>query len=153
MRRPLLIVLLLAAAPLVSCATVKESVRDAVKGPDLSPMGHPTVPPATRDVYSIAASARESGPQPASANSLWRSGARAFFNDQRASRVGDILTVLINIDDSAKTSNATTATKTSANTAGVTNFFGLETLPRRSTPTPAWSPAAPAGSRVRSRSR
>jgi len=128
MRRPLLILLLLTAAPLAACASVKESVKDAVKGPTLSPMGHPTVPPATRDVYSIAASAREPGPQPASPNSLWRSGARAFFNDQRASRVGDILTVLINIDDSAKTSNATTATKTSTNTAGVTNFFGLETL-------------------------
>ena len=36
--------------------------------------------------------------------------------------------LLINIDDSAKTSNATTATRTSANSAGVTNFFGLETL-------------------------
>lgn len=128
MRRPLLIVLLLAAAPLAGCASVKESVKDAVKGPTLSPMGHPSEAPQTRDVYSIAASARESGPQPASANSLWRSGARAFFNDQRASRVGDILTVLINIDDSAKTSNATTATKTSTNSAGVTNFFGLETL-------------------------
>jgi flagellar L-ring protein precursor FlgH len=131
MRRPLLIALIVAVAPLAACASVsnvKSSFRDAVRGPDLSPMGHPAEAPQTRDLLSIAASPRESGPQPASANSLWRSGARAFFNDQRASRVGDILTVLINIDDSAKTSNATTATKTSTNTAGVTHFFGLETL-------------------------
>jgi flagellar L-ring protein precursor FlgH len=128
MRRPLLILLLLTTGPLAACTSLKESVSDAVRGPTLSPMGHPSVPPATRDVLSIAAAARDPAPQPASANSLWRSGARAFFNDQRASRVGDILTVLINIDDSAKTSNATTATRTSANTAGVTNFLGLETL-------------------------
>jgi flagellar L-ring protein FlgH len=127
--RPALLTSLLAAAGLLSaCADVKSSVHDAIRGPTLSPMGHPTVAPATRDVLSIAASAHDAAPMPASANSLWRSGARAFFNDQRASRVGDILTVLINIDDSAKTSNATTATRTGANTAGVTNLFGLETL-------------------------
>ena len=73
-----------------------------------------------------AASAREPLPQPASANSLWRSGAREFLGDQRASRVGDILTVLIQIDDSAKTSNATNATKTGTNAVGIPNFLGLE---------------------------
>jgi flagellar L-ring protein precursor FlgH len=126
--RRLLILLLLATAPLAACTSLKDSVSDAVRGPPLTPMGHPSVTADSRDSLSIATSARELAPQPASANSLWRSGARAFFNDQRASRVGDILTVLINIDDSAKTSNATTATRTSANTAGVTNLFGLETL-------------------------
>jgi flagellar L-ring protein precursor FlgH len=140
MRRPLLIVLLVAAGPLAACAGIKTAVNESANGPTLTPMSHPTVPPATRDLLSIAASARDAGPQPASANSLWRSGARAFFDDQRARRVGDILTVLINIDDSAKTSNATTASKISTNSAGITNFFGLETLLAKVLP-PAFKPA------------
>jgi flagellar L-ring protein precursor FlgH len=112
-------------APLGACAGMKE----AVKGPTLSPMGSPATQSAqTQQAISLAASSREAPPQPASANSLWRTGARAFFHDQRAGKVGDILTVLIQISDSAKTQNATNTSLTSANTLGIPNFFGLETL-------------------------
>jgi flagellar L-ring protein precursor FlgH len=106
--------------PLGACSTVQEAVR----GPELAPIGYPSalVP---RDQV-VLASARETLPQPASANSLWRSGARAFFIDQRAGRVGDILTVQIDIDDSAKTTNSTSSSRNSGITAGVPHFFGLE---------------------------
>ncbi len=64
---------------------------------------------------------------PASANSLWRTGARTFFNDQRAAKVGDILTVLITINDSAKTAERHQPQPHQlANAAGVPHFFGLE---------------------------
>lgn len=59
-------------------------------------------------------------------NSLWSPGSRAFFKDQRASDVGDILTVVINIDDSAQLSNETTRTRTAGESAGLDNLLGLE---------------------------
>ncbi|MGH6963971.1 MAG: flagellar basal body L-ring protein FlgH [Phenylobacterium sp.] len=111
---------LVALLPLGACSTVEE----AVHGPNLTPMGYPSqlVP---RDQV-VLASARET-PTPASANSLWRAGARAFFIDQRAGKVGDILTVQIDIDDSAKTSNSTSSSRTSGMKSGVPHFLGLET--------------------------
>ena len=121
MRRPLMIVLLAAATPLAACS----SVSTALKGPQMQPMSYPSALVPT-EALPIGASSREPLPQPASANSLWRTGARQFFHDQRAQRVGDIITVLVQINDSANISNATAATKTSANKAGITNFLGLE---------------------------
>lgn len=114
-----LVAALVLLAPLAACSTVKE----AVKGPDLAPVGYPA---ALAPITQPMVSARDPGPSPASANSLWRTGARAFFNDQRASRVGDILTVNIDIDDSAKTNNATSTSRSSGMNAGVPHFFGLE---------------------------
>jgi len=62
-----------------------------------------------------------------SANSLWRSGARAFFKDQRANRVGDLLTVNVVIDDEAKLSNTTARTRAAGEEAQATNILGVET--------------------------
>jgi flagellar L-ring protein precursor FlgH len=60
------------------------------------------------------------------ANSLWASGARSFFKDQRASKIGDIVTVMIDISDKAELSNQTTRTRTSEESASINNLLGLE---------------------------
>jgi flagellar L-ring protein precursor FlgH len=112
---------LVALTPIVGCS----HVVDAVKGPSMAPMGYPAELVGQNQVMTLA-SAHEGQPQPASANSLWRSGARAFFFDQRASKVGDILTVLITINDNANIQNQTAASRTGANTSGISNLFGLE---------------------------
>ena len=114
---------LVALIPLAACSTAMEAVR----GPNMTPVGYPAaLVPQNQNVLPLAASAREPLPSPAGANSLWRTGARAFFVDQRASRVGDILTVNIDIDDSAKTSNSSNSSRKSDSTAGVPHFLGLE---------------------------
>ena len=120
MRTRLALALIVLAPPLASLGACS-TVREAVHGPELAPVGYPASL-APLDPRIVARDA----PQPASANSLWRVGARTFFHDQRASKVGDILTVLINVDDSAKTSNETTTGRTSGITAGIPHVFGLE---------------------------
>jgi flagellar L-ring protein precursor FlgH len=108
----------IAFAPLAACSTVTEVVR----GPQLTPVGYPAaLIPQEQVILPMA-----QPPQPANANSLWKVGARTFFGDQRAARVGDILTVQIDIDDSARTQNTTTTSRTSGQTMGIPHLFGLE---------------------------
>jgi flagellar L-ring protein precursor FlgH len=110
---------LLAASALALSAC--SSVTEAVKGPELAPIGYPAaLVPVNQQIVP------QPTPQPASANSLWRAGARTFFNDQRARNVGDILTVMIDIDDSAQMSNATSRSRTNNMRAGVPHLLGLE---------------------------
>jgi flagellar L-ring protein precursor FlgH len=59
-------------------------------------------------------------------NSLWRPGSRAFLKDQRANQVGDILTVVIAIDDGAQISNTTQRSRTNAENASASSFLGYE---------------------------
>jgi flagellar L-ring protein FlgH len=74
-------------------------------------------------------------PSPNEANALWRSGSRAFFKDQRAAQVGDIVTVLVRMNDAANLKNVTSANRSSTETAGMPNFFGLEAMiPKTVTP-------------------
>lgn len=57
-------------------------------------------------------------------NSLYRTSAKGFFKDERAHRVGDILTVTVTINDSAKLSNQTQRNRSSTNSAGMGGIFG-----------------------------
>ncbi|MEQ8327001.1 MAG: flagellar basal body L-ring protein FlgH [Parvibaculum sp.] len=113
-----LVSIALVAAALAGCNAV-DRVSNIGKAPDFAPISTPPttvtmpMPEPEHIVY-----------QP---NSLWRSGSRAFFRDQRAARVGDILTVLIDITDSAKVNNSTKRTRANAEDAGLDNLFGYET--------------------------
>ncbi len=110
-------------ALLSACAAT--GINDKLAAPELSPMDNPV------DVVGPAA---VSMPLPAPAsqnyaqNSLWRTGARSFFDDQRADDIGDILTVNIAISDKAQVNNTTTRTRAGASQANLDAFLGLDSV-------------------------
>jgi flagellar L-ring protein precursor FlgH len=71
---------------------------------------------------------------PSDASSLWTGGTESLFGDRRAARRGDILTVVIEIDDSASISNSTDRSREGEQSSGIPKFLGIpqrldETLP------------------------
>src|SRR5882757_10604743 len=77
--------------------------------PALTAIENPTAQPGYKPVQMPMPK-----PEPASynANSLWRNGSRAFFKDQRASHIGDLLTVTVNFTDKANIANETQCCRT-----------------------------------------
>lgn len=59
------------------------------------------------------------------ASSLWAAGQDSLFSDRRAGRTGDILTVVIEIDDSAEFSNTSARSRTGSQTSSVTGLLGI----------------------------
>jgi len=57
--------------------------------------------------------------------SLWSAGQRSLLGDRRASRQGDILTVVIEINDRAEISNTSARGRTGSQSTGMPEFFGL----------------------------
>jgi len=110
------------AALTAGCGST-QAMREAVYGPQLSPV---TDPSAIAAPSAVAMPISLPEAESAGANSLWRNGSRAFFKDQRAAKVGDILTVDISIKDSAQLQNDTSRSRSGETAGGVTNLFGLE---------------------------
>jgi flagellar L-ring protein precursor FlgH len=100
------------------------AARRAMGGPQMDPVGNPAA--LTGGQQQTIPTPAPASYEPTAPNSLWNPGARSFFHDQRASRVGDILTVNIEIDDKAELSNQSSRSRTATTDAGVTHFFGLE---------------------------
>ncbi len=109
-------------ASLSGCGTLSR-LAEVGRPPAMSPVADPTADPAWRPVTMPMP---RPDLAPTQVNSLWRSGSRAFFKDQRAAQVGDIVTVLVNITDTANLGNATAATRTGSESEGLPNFLGLE---------------------------
>lgn len=63
--------------------------------------------------------------RPSDLASLWSADERSLLGDQRASERGDILTVLIEIDDKAEITNSTERSREAGEKFGMPQFFGL----------------------------
>ena len=115
-------ILFLATSSLTACGTV-DKLSEVGKPPAQSQV----VNPAAKNGYMPV-----SMPMPApntyqrQANSLWTGSQKGFFKDQRAGTVGDILTVVIDIDDRGEMSNETTRSRSAGEELGIPTLFGLD---------------------------
>jgi flagellar L-ring protein precursor FlgH len=116
---------LLTSAGLTSGCSGINRLSQIGETPKLSAIDNPTTQPGYKPVQMPM-------PKPETvsynANSLWRNGSRAFFKDQRAARVGDLLTITVNFTDKANIANETQRSRTSSEDSGITDFAGSKLL-------------------------
>src|SRR6185437_17133218 len=103
-------IVLLLVAILSGCSAI-DRLKNIGEQPKLSSIENPTAQKGYKPVQMPMPA-----PQPAvyNPNSLWRNGSRAFFKDQRAQQVGDILTIKVNITDKAAIANETQRSRTNS---------------------------------------
>jgi flagellar L-ring protein precursor FlgH len=121
-----------AASSLGACSTF-DRLAAIGEQPSLAAIENPTTQPGYKPVQMPMPT-----PQPASysPNSLWRNGSRAFFKDQRAHQVGDILTVTVNLNDKAVIANETQRSRENKEDSGIDSFFGKTKVPIINSPVP-----------------
>ncbi len=109
---------------LSGCTSTLDRLDDVGKPPKFAEVSNPTTAP---NYEPLSWPLPETQPAPKQyANSLWQPGSRAFFRDQRAARVGDILRVNIKFEDKAELDNETARDRASSESLGVPALFGME---------------------------
>lgn len=114
--------LLIASTILSGCNSMLDKLDHIGKPPPMAEVINPQEKPEYRPM---------SWPMPQTpppskqyANSLWQPGARAFFRDGRASRVGDILKVNVKINDKLQFNNQTEGKRTFVDEANAPAMLG-----------------------------
>ncbi|MCV6576468.1 MAG: flagellar basal body L-ring protein FlgH [Cohaesibacter sp.] len=106
----------------LSACGAGERLKNVGKAPNLSAIENPTAQKGYRPVQMPMPT--QTAKASYSPNSLWQTGSRAFFKDQRAHQIGDLLTVEVKITDKAKIGNSTKRSRTNADNLGLGGSFG-----------------------------
>jgi flagellar L-ring protein precursor FlgH len=127
--RASLILSLMATSGIAGGCSAVDRLSMIGERPALSAIDNPTAQPGYKPVQMPMPV-----PQPASynPNSLWRTGSRAFFKDQRAAQIGDILTVTVNITDKANIANETQRSRANKEDSNLTDFLGAKLITGKS---------------------
>jgi len=107
----------------LSACSAADRLANVGQAPKLSAISDPTAVSGYRPVQMPMPAVQQAVYSP---NSLWRSGSRAFFKDQRARVIGDLVTVKVKIDDKAEIENATQRSRSSSETGEANALLGLE---------------------------
>lgn len=126
MRKVILLVAL--GATLSGCGSVGrlQQIGKAPKLSGIEPVSTPEVEASLSMPSDRGRPTSVAMQQPAASSaSLFRTGAGAFFRDQRAGKMGDILTIKINIQDKADLGNNTSRTRGGSEKGGLGGLLGI----------------------------
>ncbi|MDF2387274.1 flagellar basal body L-ring protein FlgH [Nostoc ellipsosporum NOK] len=121
-------------ATLSGCGAVGrlKQVGKAPKLSEIQPVEAPEIEPSlampserVRGATTNGTVAARQQPQQGNSASLFRTGAGALFRDQRANKIGDILTIKINIADKADLGNNTSRTRGGSESGGLGGLLGI----------------------------
>lgn len=107
---------------LSACGTL-DKLASVGQPPVMSPIENPTVKADYRPVSLPMPTQRSEKRSP---NSLWSTSRAAFFDDLRANDIGDILTVVINLADTAEMESDVARTRSSSESAALPALLGYE---------------------------
>lgn len=110
------------ALSLTACASTSDRLANIGKVPQMTSIQNPLEQAGYKPVSLPMPSPQTEDTKP---NSLWQSSRQTFFKDQRAQDVGDILTILIEIDDKAEIENETSRSRDNSENAGLPNLLGI----------------------------
>lgn len=107
----------------LSACQMAERLSNVGEPPELSQIQDPTL---VADYEPVTMPMPMTKRQTTRINSLWQSGARAFFKDQRACQVGDVLTVKIDLFEKIELDKDFQANRKTLDASNITNLFGYE---------------------------
>lgn len=117
------VLVLLMGCSLTACGA-SDRVANIGRAPEVTTISNPQTQPGYQPVSMPMPAQEMAFKQP---NSMWQSNRKSFFKDQRAGNVGDILTVMINIEDEAELKNDSNRSRAASEEAGLNNLLGYET--------------------------
>lgn len=117
------LVLLAATALLPACGSM-ERLENIGKAPEVTPISNPMM---REDYQPVSLPMPAQSTEARQPNSLWDGSRQTFFKDQRASNIGDIITILIDVQDKAEMDNESERSRESSESAGLDNLLGYET--------------------------
>ena len=115
---------------MIASAGCTGSIDHLTRAPKMTAPGAPkqTVPAIAAERVMVTTHTDPRMLEQETSGSLWRSGPTSLFGDRRARGMGDILTVVVEIDEQAEMTNQTGRTRTASDGLSVPNFFGLPGL-------------------------
>jgi flagellar L-ring protein precursor FlgH len=123
--------LTIVACTALSACSAADRISNIGKVPEMSTISNPTTQMGYQPVSLPMPSPKNARPLK---NSLWAADRTTFFKDQRASDVGDIITVVVDIEDEAELENESSRTRTSSEDASLNNILGVQSAVSRVLP-------------------